>query len=439
MADWTDDELRATVRAYLDMLTEQEAGRSYAKSAYRSDLIKGPLSARTGPSVEYRMRNISAVLSAHQRPMLRGYLPATNVGQAVRERIWRLVEEVDALTSPASPGQADVRPPMIYFNIGWMKEYRGTDPNEATVGGHRYLKEHQHGAESFNFADVDGRVRGYRPGHGYRTQIERLGAATAQPSIGGVLVVWMAREPLSGETRIVGWYQNATVYRAPRYPSKGGRTVNKDRVMISAEAETKDAHLLPIVARHFRVQSKRTSPDGFGQSPTWYGNEAVNARVWSYIRGIQTLSARKRPSSAKANRPPRNADPELRRKVEQAAVRHATEFYRSREGGRCEVTSVEALARGWDLEVVGGGQTLLVEVKGLQGREVVCELTPNEYEKMQHQDHQDRYVVYVVCNALTAPVASVFRLVGKDRWETQDGRCLEIIPRVAAVLREGRR
>lgn len=76
MAEWTDEELRGAVDGYLWMLGEQEAGRPYSKSEVRRGLLEGVLSSRTKPSVEFRMRNISAVLDAHGRAIVVGYVPA---------------------------------------------------------------------------------------------------------------------------------------------------------------------------------------------------------------------------------------------------------------------------------------------------------------------------------------------------------------------------
>lgn len=67
MAGWSDKELRSTVRAYLRMLDAQERDLPYSKAETRRRLLKGPLKGRTEASIEYRMRNIAAVLEEHGR------------------------------------------------------------------------------------------------------------------------------------------------------------------------------------------------------------------------------------------------------------------------------------------------------------------------------------------------------------------------------------
>ena len=449
MAEWTDQELRATVAAYLEMLNHQDRGEPYSKAQFRRMLVRGALNARSEASIEYRMRNISAVLDQHGRLILNGYIPAANVGEKVSEIIWSIVRKQEASPPSPTPGQAStpaarslasgaskLQPKIIYFNVGWMKRYAGPDTDDRTIGSHGYLDAHEHGAECFNFLPNEGgRVQGYRPpGDREQTNLTRLGADRSQGQLDGVLVIWMAREPGTGRTLIVGWYRNATVYHAAR---DGGVDFNDERIHYSVEARVDDAVLLPPVARTFKVKSSRVSPgQGFGQKPTWYGSPEVDKRVWAYVQSWLSRGSKKAPPASKS--PPKNNDPELRRKVERAAVEHATAYYKSVYGMNCLVESVEKDAKGWDLEVHTGPEPLLVEVKGLLNSGCVCELTPNEYAKMMLAKHRARYVVFVVNNALAqkplAPVASIFEHCGGRNWQTADGRDLVITEKIGAVL-----
>jgi 5-methylcytosine-specific restriction protein A len=99
--DWTDEELGAAVDAYLQMLDSERRGEAYNKAAVNRALREGPLSDRTAGSVEFRMQNISAVLNDRQLMWLSGYKPAANVGERVKARISRLLDEktsVDRMT-----------------------------------------------------------------------------------------------------------------------------------------------------------------------------------------------------------------------------------------------------------------------------------------------------------------------------------------------------
>lgn len=77
---WTDEELQAAVEAYVGMAVSEAAGEPVVKAEVRRALMAGPLAARTGASVEYRMRNITTVARALGAPAVSGYLPAEHVG-----------------------------------------------------------------------------------------------------------------------------------------------------------------------------------------------------------------------------------------------------------------------------------------------------------------------------------------------------------------------
>jgi hypothetical protein len=325
--------------------------------------------------------------------------------------------------------------PIIYFNIGWMAAYAGHS-NDPISGGHQYLAEHAFGGEAFNFLpDADGVVRGCRPGSNKGLRIERLGAQDKAVSyVDGVTVVWMAREPKGGRTLVVGWYRNARVYRDAEPAPQPRLMPNGEVIPVTAQAQATDAVLLPPTARTFRIESRRTADVGFGQSPAWYGGSEVDNLVRAYIdRAEQRISKSRAKRSGTGKGGHRQSDPELRKAVEEAAIRHAGIYFQSDVGGACEVVSVEREAKGWDLEASGVEGAWLVEVKGLSGSRLSCEVTPNEFDAMNNPAHRGRYVLYVVCNALEAPVASIFRWQG-DGWRTEDGRVLDVAPRTGAVL-----
>jgi len=93
-SEWTDSELDAAVNAYLWMLEQETSGKSYNKAEVNRSLRKGPLTARTKASVEYRMQNISAALQELCLPWIKGYLPARNVGTGVNDRIRGVLAKV---------------------------------------------------------------------------------------------------------------------------------------------------------------------------------------------------------------------------------------------------------------------------------------------------------------------------------------------------------
>ena len=60
---WSEVEFHAVVRAYLEMLIMEQSGESYSKKEVNRGLREGELSARSKGSIEFRMCNISLILT----------------------------------------------------------------------------------------------------------------------------------------------------------------------------------------------------------------------------------------------------------------------------------------------------------------------------------------------------------------------------------------
>lgn len=94
--DWTDNELEAAVIAYLKMRKQELAGLPYSKAVVNRTLREGGLSQRTKASIEYRMQNISAVLKEMCEPIIKGYLPAKNVGSQTKAKLLSILDRLGA-------------------------------------------------------------------------------------------------------------------------------------------------------------------------------------------------------------------------------------------------------------------------------------------------------------------------------------------------------
>ena len=75
--DWSPHEVSLIVADYLQMLILELSGQRYNKSAHRRALL-AQLNDRNESSVEFKRRNISAVMLELGYPPLRGYLPLFN-------------------------------------------------------------------------------------------------------------------------------------------------------------------------------------------------------------------------------------------------------------------------------------------------------------------------------------------------------------------------
>ena len=87
------------------------------------------------------------------------------------------------------------------------------------------------------------------------------------------------------------------------------------------------------------------------------------------------------------------------------------------------------------MNAIGHGEILRLEVKGVSGSDVVAELTPNEFAKMQMQQHRDTYRVCIVADALSkAPELCVFRYsVPREMWENETTGTVLNIERIEAA------
>jgi hypothetical protein len=320
--------------------------------------------------------------------------------------------------------------PMMFLRIGWMDRYRGQTSDDQISGGGAYVREHGFGHEIMNFLPHDRRVYGYvqprrtayNSGEGAGIKLERLGATSDVDFLSGVLAIWIATSPLGGSF-IVGWYQNATIFRHwQTAPTNSGRLHEGVELGYYVTAAANDAVLLRPDERVFSIPRGR---GGMGQANVWYADDPpqhteFRASVLEYV------NKRVLPNDpdAATHDTPRQTDPFRRQEIERAAIT-ATAAYYTALG--YVVDSVEKDNVGWDLEANHDGRQLrlLLEVKGLSGPIVSVDLTPNEYRCMR--EHRESYRLCVVTEALTASTLSIFQFSNdSNQWEDQHGRALQI-------------
>lgn len=327
--------------------------------------------------------------------------------------------------------------PLLLLRTAWMDRYRGKQGGDTMVHGGSFVADNEYGHEMFNFLPFKGRCCGYvRPpgwaddlAKGTTIDIQRLGGTPGAESVAGVLAVWVATHP-DGGGLVVGWYKNATIYRDwQETPPDPARHYGEDEEFgFYATARTEDAVLLPAHERLFPVPKAKEG--GFGQANVFYAADRTKHRKLreALLKYIDTRQAPKTPTKRTASR--RQPDPLLRQKVELAAIKETTAYFK-RLG--YAVDSVERDNCGWDLEAAFGSRGYKLEVKGLSGAQTVVELTPNEYAAMKA--HRDTYRVCVVTDALTKPGLEVYAYnLDAGRWESTiaPDRVLDLTEIVAA-------
>jgi hypothetical protein len=89
---WTRREVEATVTAYFQMLRMQELGQRLNKAEHNRRLLEA-LPARNLKAIEYKHRNISAVMNLYGAQMLSGYKPATNFQQLLVDVVGQVLAQ----------------------------------------------------------------------------------------------------------------------------------------------------------------------------------------------------------------------------------------------------------------------------------------------------------------------------------------------------------
>ena len=98
--DWSTLEAELLVADYLQMLTLELNGQTFNKAARRRALL--PLvNGRTEASIEFKRRNVSAIMGRLGFPSLRGYLPAENAQDKLVRIVLEQMEKMPVLDAAA--------------------------------------------------------------------------------------------------------------------------------------------------------------------------------------------------------------------------------------------------------------------------------------------------------------------------------------------------
>jgi hypothetical protein len=189
--------------------------------------------------------------------------------------------------------------PLLFCNIAWMKHYNGRDENDPPLGGGGFPRENGYCGEECNFLECpDGFVYGYFRTGDRQIKIERLGANKTDPWIDGVELVWTA--PIEGnEPRVVvGWFQNARVYRHRQsfngeYPSD--RHLSDEIPYFQVKARAADAVLLRPPARKLELSRGK---GWSGETSWWFAADTEDADAQAFVAQVRAVIAGTSPGSA---------------------------------------------------------------------------------------------------------------------------------------------
>lgn len=189
-------------------------------------------------------------------------------------------------------------PNMVFFNIAYMKEYKGITEDDVPYNGGSYVGETGNAGEKFNFLPYDEEYvygfmepgftkGGWKEGSQKELHIENIDASCRHDDhIDNVIVVMCANSPIVNKTVIVGWYDSATVYRTVKMFDFGGQ-----RRWMICKCRIEDAHLVKEKDRNFEIPRAARDGTGFGQANFWYANREKDydfrLQVLDYISGMR--------------------------------------------------------------------------------------------------------------------------------------------------------
>ena len=168
---------------------------------------------------------------------------------------------------------------ILFCYIAWMEYYNGITDDDKPKNGGSYIRENEEGGECYNYRDYNGRCYGYVKGNGNLALEKHFENCSANSAFAqNVLVIWVATNEIN-ETRIIGWYKDATVYRQVQYLLSFINPYNNSPYTIVADSE--NCFLLPESKSDFPIQrAARTGKGtGMGRSNIWYAESQFAQNV----------------------------------------------------------------------------------------------------------------------------------------------------------------
>jgi len=126
-ADWSREEVEATIADYLAMLASELAGVSYNKAAHRRKLAE-LLDGRSEQAIEFKHANISAVLIDLGFPYISGYKPRSNYQLLLYEVVSERLAANPQLLSVAA---ADADQPIVVPEVDDILSVLTSPPTSA--------------------------------------------------------------------------------------------------------------------------------------------------------------------------------------------------------------------------------------------------------------------------------------------------------------------
>lgn len=336
---------------------------------------------------------------------------------------------------------------ILFARVGYMKFYQGPIPgDDKPIGGGSY-NTNEIGHEVYNFLNINETMYGYFQPHMKSPcviNLERIQDGCVDDKIDDVLVIWFATNPIDKGQVVIGWYKNATVFKAIQSPSN---LPDRDNFNYNIKARAEDCVLLPINKRKFPVGHnidgvKKGNP---GQANVFYVldsqgklkdmSDPVNAWIEKAIEYVTSYKGKKiesredeiqediKNSEYSSGGQGFQSDVEVRLKVEAHAMAICKKHYSSLG---YEVEDVSA-SHSYDFIIKKDDQIQFIEVKGTQSSGDKIILTKNEVELCRNDD--SKMILFLVHSILmnkknVRSGSGVFSII--DPWEICNERLTPI-------------
>ncbi len=286
---------------------------------------------------------------------------------------------------------------VLLVRVGWMRRYAGIAPDDPGPKGGGAYNNTEQGSELFNFdRPPDGNVYGYFQPPGDTVNLRRIDPAEDGESLSETLVIFFARDPKRGGSYVVGWYQNATVYKD--FQQLRGKLAKRrgDRGYFCTAASSGAVLLQPGERRKFPIPKPAQGTPG--QRNVFYTFTSEGSR--KPLKWLAGILSRIDSHDVNSPSPEDNDDDALsapgqgrlsspeRKAVEEAAMQSAIDYF---EGKRYQV---ERRGKPYDLLCTAGKAVLYVEVKGTTGGPEVVFLTAGEVRHAQA--HAGQLALYIL-------------------------------------------
>ena len=149
---------------------------------------------------------------------------------------------------------------IVFCNIAWMKNYCGITEDDKPYNGGSYVEENGDAAESCNFLPNNHYCYGYFASKGQNLNLSRIDKTVGKDvsKIAGITVIWVANR------KIVGWYENAEMYRKMQEFYDDVLGDSKVYWLYNFKAHENDAYLLPVELGDFNIPSASVEGTGKG-------------------------------------------------------------------------------------------------------------------------------------------------------------------------------